>query len=609
MAEKRVSTDHPSSLTQEDIFGPAHTSEAGEESPHPLITFEDMDNDGDRDMVVTPASGQAEYWLANELGNDAEQIFGRAPFASITPTAMALGDLDDDGRPDMVVGHDSGIKIFYSDAHGPAAKLNLHNVPRTIFLEDVDRDGQTDIVVRDSNGLTLFTHAAGGFGSVMMSWANLGDSSLMAIGDMDLTNTTLEILTLNANTGLLSMITHDAMAWQAIQTVCDVEVSSFIVADMNFDGMDDIFIGDEDGNIVWLENDGLGNLTIHASYDPLAFNSQEFLDNIFETYSASYVETIISAGTAAEDYATEEELTYSLEQDTDLALDVVSQIGDSVFDSETFISFLNTLMSHPTTPPSEDSTPPLDGEDPANSDLPPPPLTADDESQIENTIKTLNPLLDLIQCNELDNFIKAHGGDDIIFGGQGEDTILGGNGMDIIIGEQDNDFLAGQRGTDFLFGGKGNDIIMGGMGNDVLYGNDGEDILFGGDGDDILFGGNGNGILCGGRGKDEMIGDRGREVFHYTSTEEGGDIIHNFDGKNDSLSFEFGTRVLLNVMGPYTGDLDMDGSAFIWEHTDDHSGRLYYDADTNMAGDEILIAEIDLSGDHTDFSVDDITIL
>jgi len=85
---------------------------------------------------------------------------------------------------------------------------------------------------------------------------------------------------------------------------------------------------------------------------------------------------------------------------------------------------------------------------------------------------------------EIGQTIHGSGGADSLFGRGGADQLLGGNGNDNLQGGDGNDLLEGGHGMDRLFGGDGNDILHGGAGDDYLAGGGGTNGLEGGDGND-----------------------------------------------------------------------------------------------------------------------------
>ena len=94
-------------------------------------------------------------------------------------------------------------------------------------------------------------------------------------------------------------------------------------------------------------------------------------------------------------------------------------------------------------------------------------------------------------------------GNDRLEGGNGHDTLRGGSGNDTALGGNDNDTIDGGSGDDRLEGGNGSDTITGGTGNDRLFGDNDNDDL------DTRDGVVGNDTATGGLGADRLRGDPG----------------------------------------------------------------------------------------------------
>lgn len=84
---------------------------------------------------------------------------------------------------------------------------------------------------------------------------------------------------------------------------------------------------------------------------------------------------------------------------------------------------------------------------------------------------------DTIQGNYLSNTLEGRGGNDVLLGGSGSDSLWGGEGTDILKGGSYGDWLSGGPGLDYLFGGSGDDGLYGGSDDsfDFLWGEAGED--------------------------------------------------------------------------------------------------------------------------------------
>ncbi|MGE0424758.1 MAG: M10 family metallopeptidase C-terminal domain-containing protein [Reyranellaceae bacterium] len=177
----------------------------------------------------------------------------------------------------------------------------------------------------------------------------------------------------------------------------------------------------------------------------------------------------------------------------------------------------------------------------------------DARSYIENAIGTSSG--DVINGNDVANWLQGGAGDDTIYGGAGNDTLYGGGGDDTLYGGPGVDILDGGLGNDTFYIDDIDDIVRDSGGHDVihstvivalsgnaedvflygtalgaagdnsanrLYGSDaanilaglgGDDELYGGGGNDTLVGGTQNDLLDGGTGADTMLGEDGDDTY------------------------------------------------------------------------------------------------
>lgn len=139
-----------------------------------------------------------------------------------------------------------------------------------------------------------------------------------------------------------------------------------------------------------------------------------------------------------------------------------------------------------------------------------------------------NETVDNIKVNWGSGIINEHKGidvDQVLAIVEGEGT----NGDDRLTGNSTANTLIGLAGKDILQGKSGDDILEGGQGADRLIGNLGKDTLFGGDRGDILIGGRGDDLLTGGKGPDK---------FRFNTTNEGVDIILDFESQKDFIQIK-----------------------------------------------------------------------
>ena len=113
----------------------------------------DVDGDGDVDILTWLAKPAAQPFL---FLNDGKGVFtrdkaGRIPLAVLQVEDLALGDVDGDGDPDMVLGTNTGYLLyenkgngFFKDTGGRALPPRTAPVS-ALLLTDLDGDGRPDL--------------------------------------------------------------------------------------------------------------------------------------------------------------------------------------------------------------------------------------------------------------------------------------------------------------------------------------------------------------------------------------------------------------------------------------------------------------------------------
>lgn len=159
----------------------------------------DLDRDGDVDLVVPHLDiGQSAVFF-----NDGRGRFGRnAPFgpAGAEARAAAAGDVNGDGWPDVIVGDiRMGVSLYLNDGHGALVAagqrtervsgrvLLVERTPCAIAIGDLNNDRRPDIVLgfNGGSGSVLFNDGTGRR-FVEVSFGNAeGSIYEIALGDLD----------------------------------------------------------------------------------------------------------------------------------------------------------------------------------------------------------------------------------------------------------------------------------------------------------------------------------------------------------------------------------------------------------------------------------------
>ncbi len=132
-------------------------------NPYSIATG-DVDRDGKPDIVVANANDKTISVLRNTSTTGSITTAAKIDFATGSfPTSVAIGDVDGDGKPDIVVANASSgtVSVFLNtstpgiiDASSFAAKVDFTAgfYPYCVAVGDVDGDGKPDLVTANQNG-------------------------------------------------------------------------------------------------------------------------------------------------------------------------------------------------------------------------------------------------------------------------------------------------------------------------------------------------------------------------------------------------------------------------------------------------------------------------
>jgi len=143
-------TDPPAVGNPLDVFANTRIGEI------PAIAIADLDGDGRNDLAITDPDGNSLVVLLQSHDMAGEFLpsarFGALPVDE--GMAITVGDLNGDGRPDVVTGGSAGVRVFLQDPTRAGSYLASTNyrAPLTadgVAIADADEDARPDIITSE----------------------------------------------------------------------------------------------------------------------------------------------------------------------------------------------------------------------------------------------------------------------------------------------------------------------------------------------------------------------------------------------------------------------------------------------------------------------------
>ena len=248
-------------------------------NPGGMVGVADIDGDGKPDLIVVNRSINTFSILRNTSTNAQPSFAAKVDFATdSTPSAVAIGDLDGDGKPDIVITNmfTNKISIYKNTATSGSinaaslgAKISFIadtvSLPTSVAIGDLDGDGKPDLAVVNSFNNTvsvLKNIAAAGildstsFAAAVDFTTGLGPTCV-ALADMD-GDGKLDLIVSNLNAKSISVL-RNKIASNSIDTTSfaakiDFPVgtgpNALAIGDLNGDGKPDIAVANQGSNTV-----------------------------------------------------------------------------------------------------------------------------------------------------------------------------------------------------------------------------------------------------------------------------------------------------------------------------------------------------------------------
>ncbi|MFF4323365.1 FG-GAP-like repeat-containing protein [Streptomyces sp. NPDC001568] len=507
----------------------------------------DLNGDGHQDVISQDARGNvALVWLGDgsgALGAGAAVHLNPTPGCDTTgdnpcvvrfPIDVAVGDFDEDGKPDLATSNpntnNAAVVLGNGDGTFGAATrfaLNGGTGPQGIGAADLNGDGHLDLVTSNSSAGTLSVllgDGDGGFGTASSVSAGMTLPSKVRLADVNEDGKQDAVIVAPGTPGRVAVLLGDGAGGFAAANLLSAgsNLTSASVADLNGDGHVDLVVSSSGtSEVVVFEGDGTG-----AFGGPLAFglnggtnpyaaavadlngDGRPDVVTANSNSSATFVKDASVLLNATNRTPTAANDSYDhVGADTPLVVGAPGVLGnDTDPDGGTLTATVVTAPTHGAL---------TLGPDGSFTYRPTGAYVGSDTFTYKATDGTVDSNIATVTinvstgCNGLAATITGNG---TVNGTSGADVIVTGNGNDSVSGNGGNDTICTFGGNDAVSGNHGNDTVDGGDGNDAISGGDGTDAVKGGAGNDALSGGNGNDTVVGGADSDTLSGGSGADV-------------------------------------------------------------------------------------------------
>ena len=242
------------------------------------VAIGDLDGDGKADILVTnPDSNTLSVFRNTSISGSitTASFAAKVDFATgIYPESVAIGDMDGDGKPDLAVANTGSntVSVFRNTSTTGsittasfAARIDftVGIQPTLIAIGDLDGDGKADLVAANNNSFTvsvLRNTTTGGITSgsfaAKVDFTTAGDPRGIAIGDLDgdgkpdlVVTHSLDKVSVLRNTSTGGSITASSFAPQVGFTT-DTSPIGVAIGDLDGDGRPDLATANDGGNTV-----------------------------------------------------------------------------------------------------------------------------------------------------------------------------------------------------------------------------------------------------------------------------------------------------------------------------------------------------------------------
>ncbi len=235
------------------------------------IKLVDLDGDGKTDILGTSENDQKVFWYKNHGNRQfAPQLIAIEDEQGYNYGIMFVntGDIDNDGDPDVFTSGKFASHWYENTGNGMFITHELTDVgglstPHHFAIGDMDKDGKNDLVVTEYEGSGISWLKNDGqenFTANVIRSAGGSGSTAPILGDFD-HDTHLDVMVISSGTVMLYANGGHATSFTNSTSLATSYARALKPLDMNNDGHLDVLIGTQSG-VSWGNNDGTGNFTV-----------------------------------------------------------------------------------------------------------------------------------------------------------------------------------------------------------------------------------------------------------------------------------------------------------------------------------------------------------
>ncbi len=244
------------------------------------IAIGDIDGDGKSDLVVANVGANTFSILKNGSTTGALSFAPKVDYVTETsPIGVAVGDLDGDGKPDLAVVNVGlySVSVYKNTSvagaisFAPRVNYGTGNFPYGVAIGDVDGDGKPDLVVvnANSNSVSVFRNT-GTIGTVAFAaktdYAVGGTPYAVVIGDVD-GDGKPDLATANGTTNTVSVLRNTSSSGTVsfaikVDYTTGTDPRSLAITDMDGDGKPDLAVANNSSNNLSVFRNGSTSGTI-----------------------------------------------------------------------------------------------------------------------------------------------------------------------------------------------------------------------------------------------------------------------------------------------------------------------------------------------------------